>query len=203
LWLQNEVFREILYGRWECQKCGKIYGSVLEQVRIPGECVCGAGEEKFSFLELAYKDEFLHFGGHTDGSMMFGGELTPVDFKSINMEGYQGLDKWGVSDRYIWQGNGYMMLAKSKRVRFIYVNKNGPEFREKIIEEELEIQAEIKKRCLETVKAVDSLATDYAVLPERRICEVNTCSRARNCPMRKECFELPEKETILKKMEVL
>ena len=202
-WMQNKIFQKILQGCWKCDDCGRVHGDKLSLIHHPGTCK-GCGSNRLTYEELYYYEDQLHFGGHPDGFVFDAGEMQLIDFKTARMEGYDGVERWGISAGYVWQANAYMYMTGLSVLRMIYMNKNEPAWKEKIIRRDEAIIDQIKVRCLDTIYAVESSvkSTTQVFLPQRT-CPDKSEKRAKDCSMCGLCFKLQEQEGFVDKTTVI
>lgn len=190
-WAQDDLFAKYLLGAWKCKVCGKHYGDVSVVSYKPDVC-SDCGSSGFNFVELHLYNDDLRLGGHPDGFVVVDDNLELLDFKSASMESFGGLETFGIHPAYIWQANGYMLLTNLKKLRLVFINKNGPTFKEKLVLRDETIIEEIINKCKETITGINSLGAKPFYLPARKACDSKTHKRAQSCPARDICFSFKE-----------
>jgi len=203
-WWQSRLFGEmgILYGQWQCSKCGSVHGTEKEQIRMPEKCSnCGKGRHALWFKESAIEipasvvlgikedkltdleKELFRIIGHYDGMLRIKGHPDMVaEIKSEDPELWKR--RAGPESSHVIQGLLYAYAAGVDYVAVIYVNKSSYDVKtyrvggvKKIVREQFNKIREVRK----SVKAITPEALD-------RACPDANHRRAKTCPFRKICF---------------
>lgn len=193
-WFQNRIFKKRIMGAWRCRDCKTELGNVHEHYYHPGKCP-NCKSEDLEFLEVLFSDVDLCLHGHTDGFVYLNKKKTVLDFKSAKHEAFMALKSFGVSQRYVWQQQAYMYLTGTDQAILLYFDKNESDFSMVVLKRDGRIVGEIKRKCNDTIKAIYSIAPGKDTwLPQRLACDTKSCTRAKNCAMKNQCFTLPESE---------
>lgn len=204
-WWQSRMLGEmgILYGQWQCSKCGSVHGSNDDLVRMPKKCHnCGKGRHAIWFKEagieipaskvLGIKEdklthqekELFRIVGHYDGMLRIKGHPDMVaEVKSEDPELWKR--RAGPESAHVIQGLLYAYAAGVDYVAVIYVNKSTYDTKtyrvggaKKVVREQFKKIREVRK----AVKAVKPETLD-------RACPDANHRRAKQCPFKSICFQ--------------
>jgi hypothetical protein len=200
-----------LIGQWRCTYCGETYGSrATRMVPRPETCVrCGAvagdvprvngrpdldvNGGAFLYVEEWAGDPDHRVGGEPDGQFMYGEynenytdeDLVLIELKSANDRNYSELKK-APEFTHVIQAHTYMWLTGYKRAKIVYVNKNGygPAA---MHEHDISYDEETIGRVQDALSVIRA-GIEGGDLPERTVCSVYTCPRAKRCKAADICF---------------
>lgn len=197
--LQNQVLADIgvLVGEWRCVDCAKQYGKLegdlaTSQTLVRKPKICDCGCKDFNYREQHFINKELRVGGHPDGFLILPGMegLGIIECKSISSRG-----AWEVRDipkmDHVVQIQSYFWLTGLKWGKILYWDKGGhglSALAEHTIERDEEAIGEIKSLVSSIWRGLAS-----GELPER-ICETNSCPKAKECPLVKQCFGAKEED---------
>lgn len=201
--LQNEILPRlgVLLGQWRCNWCMKLHGGWAKDVPIertlvhrPDKC-CRCKKSDFTYNELFFEDESIRINGHPDGFLKIPGlpGIGLLEAKSIGMKGGLEIRK-APNIGHVIQAQTYMMLTGLKWAKILYWQKteNGLNA---LVEHLVEYDQETIDGIRSLVGSIwRALATGE--LPDR-ICEVDSCTRAKDCALSEPCFEQAEIMRIL------
>ncbi len=193
--LQNDILPRlgVLLGQWRCNWCMKRHGGWSKKyppertlVRRPKKCR-RCGQSSLTYSELMFEDEALHINGHPDGFLQIPGlpGLGILEAKSIGMRGGPEIRRTpNVS--HVLQAQTYMMLTGLRWAKILYWQKaeNGLDA---LVEHLVEYDQETIDAIREMVQSI-WIGIKRKELPDR-ICETQTCNRAKECALVKQCFE--------------
>jgi len=203
-WWQSRLFGEmgVLYGIWQCSKCGHVHGTDDDLIRMPKECVsCGKGRHALWFKEagievpaskvLGVKEETLtelekelfRIVGHYDGMLRIKGHPDMVaEVKSEDPELWKR--RCGPESSHVIQGLIYAYASGVDHVAVIYVNKSSYDLKtyrvngvNKVIREQFQKIRAVRK----AVQATSPESLD-------RACPDAKHQRAKTCPFKSICF---------------
>lgn len=174
----------VLYGRWECNSCGKINGVLTT------EPFCEDGHTRgFTYAEVPLRYENLRIAGHTDGWVKGLGEDCLIEIKSIGagtirkeapellMDNDNDLHKaWRNIRRpfrsHLLQGQMYLELAKRmygdeapNEIVFLYELKADQDYREFVVKANYEM--------VEKIFEAAELVVDFAEAGKLPECNIN------------------------------
>jgi hypothetical protein len=198
-------------GQWRCTYCGETYGSrATRMVPRPKSCIrCGAiaGEaprslgrpdlsvnsEAFLYVEEWAGDVDHKVGGEPDGQYLEGeyredytdDDLVLLELKSANDRNFAELKK-SPEFTHVIQAHTYMWLTGYKRAKIIYINKNGygPTA---LAEHDISYDEETIVRVQDALKDIRA-GLAGGELPERTVCAIRSCPRAKRCRAADACF---------------
>lgn len=169
-----------LVGTWKC-KCGFFYHGVPR----PERCYQCNGDA-FHYIERDLYSEQYGVSGHPDGLIVKNGVKKILELKTANSYYYKQITEVHkrAIEAHVDQANLYMWLTGIKKAVIIYIDKDSSNW------------AQFPREYSEAIteKYVDKLHSirhgiKTGSLPGR-VCENSECSRARSCPVRKQCFGL-------------
>jgi hypothetical protein len=179
--VQNEWLGKmgVLIGDWKCNNCG----SMVKDRTRPEKCfVCS--KEDFNFYEVQVVNKEYGISGHPDGILLMEGQKSILELKTFNGKYYSYvLINKSPMPKHVIQAQMYMWLTGLDSSTILYFNKEDSS----MLSFYIKYSKSIVDGVLSNVSLFrDSIRTDK--LPERKICETQTCSRAKKCSVRKECF---------------
>ena len=129
--------------------------------------------------EVPVAVEFLNLKGTMDAIDATG---TPVEYKSINMNGYMEVKQFGVRKEHNHQIHGYMFAGEFESVRVVYENKNTNDLAEFHVQRDEDLINVVRSHLytLEWAKDVKQL---LPMLPE---CQEKK-GQYRWCPFASQC----------------
>lgn len=198
-WAQNYMVPNagdgVLLGRWTCVGCGKLIGKGKDPygpagrkvVPRPSACPECGHDGLFLYKELLLKSREYRIQGHTDGILSLPGKdgLGVLELKSISSYGFRGVRNVPDLSHYI-QAHIYMWLTGLKWGVILYWDKGGKDIdalKEHFIERDDSVVDDIKGILRQIWGAIDG----KSAVPSR-ICENETCARAKSCVVKDLCF---------------
>lgn len=193
--LQNLIMpkTQALYGVWSCLACGTIqgkFGTTFETSEIyprPSTCPCGIESPTFLFHELHLKHPDLKIMGHPDGFLKLKGYngYGVVEFKTVGAASATIVKKSPLPGHVV-QVQLYMFMTGLKWAKILYWEKakdnlNG------LHEYTIEYDQDLIDRVLAELESIRE-GVRTGKLPDR-ICKTISCDRARECPMKNQCFD--------------
>lgn len=204
--LQNSILPRlpgVLYGRWECNCCHTVHGSVEDPVMRPEFCgPCGT--DTFTYEEFKFWDDELRLGGHPDGFIKLDGRdgFGILEAKSISPQ-----RAWKVKAlpdmSHVIQSHIYMMFTGFKWAVILYWDKGGfgtSALIEHYVERDEDTIDQIKSAAKTIWGTLDPYWAEcqknwalglpppqQANFPER-ICTSKDCPRAEECGVANLCF---------------
>lgn len=204
-WWQSRLLGEmgVLYGKWQCSKCGHVHGDNDALIQMPKKCVqCGKGRHAIWFKEasieipaskvLGVKEEDLtdlekelfRIIGHYDGMLRIRGHPDMVaEIKSEDPELWKR--RAGPESTHVIQGLIYAYASGVDYVAVMYVNKSSYDVKtyrvggvKKVINEQFKKIRDIRK----AVKTITPESLD-------RACPDSKHRRSKACPFRNICFQ--------------
>ena len=191
----------ILKGKWECGKCGSLVEGFKPNFPCPyckpvlrcmncldsvasrmvtsdcGNCQFGS----WHYQEPTIKDERLRLTGHSDGIIVATDEgLT--ELKTISSYQFEKLAE--PLEHHKFQLNTYLGMLKKQWGIFLYIDKNGHSLPKEFY---WQFNEEMFKKVEDRVFEFHRV-WEFKKLPAK-ICDVVTCSRAKNCIYSKKCFD--------------
>lgn len=212
--LQNKILPtlgDILVGQWSCLNCGTVYGDPgggksLSSSLVPRPKVCSnknmhCNSTDFQYLELHFKNPEYRIGGHPDGFLKMDGMpgLGILEAKSVSSENALKVINMPFFDHVV-QAHIYMWLTRTEWATFLYWDKGERGLTNSIIEHTIYKDEELIEKIKDDLKSIwEGIKTK--TLPERnpKICEEETCTRAKKCVVSSICFNSDRK---IKTMEV-
>jgi hypothetical protein len=181
--VQNDWFGKWgwLVGDWECTSCHKMFENSVNP-KVCDKCF----QTNFFYHELTPASEEHGITAHLDGVLFVGGKKKVLELKTTNAMqfGLVANTNRRPQDAHKRQVNMYMFLTGIKEAVILYFNKNEStvhQFEEKYDE------SLVQEMLSNLRQARDGMRT--GVVPERKVCESKTCSRAKQCPVRDLCFK--------------
>ncbi len=173
-----------------CIRCGSIAG---DAPRYNGRPDLSVNANAFLYVEEWCGDIEHKVGGEPDGQYLEGDyredytneDLVLLELKSANDRNYAELKK-SPDFTHVIQAHTYMWLAGYRRAKIIYINKNGygPEA---MHEHDIAYDEETIVRVQDALREVRA-ALGEGDLPERNVCAVRKCPRAKRCKAADVCF---------------
>jgi hypothetical protein len=74
----------IMFGKWKCRKCNKVYPEDTKQTGVMGPVYCC--NDPTEYVEYDMKNKDFDFGGHCDGVVQICGKFTTAEFKERNQD---------------------------------------------------------------------------------------------------------------------
>ena len=173
-----------------CIRCGAVAGDVP---RINGRPDLSVDGNAFLYVEEWCGDVDHKVGGEPDGQYLEGDyredytddDLVLLELKSANERNYAELVK-APEFTHVIQAHTYMWLSGCRRAKIIYINKNG--YGPAIMHEhDISYDEETVSRVLDALQTIRA-GISGGELPERTVCAVRNCPRAKRCRAADICF---------------
>jgi len=189
----------VLFGEWECTRCGKHVGVKKNGVPADQYAVkrperCDRCEnEFFRFHEYHFTNDEYRIDGHSDGMLSIAGlnGLGIFELKSISAKGAWQIRNVPQMDHVV-QTHIYLWLSGLNWAKIVYWDK-ATFGMAGIIEHTVERDEETIERIKNTLRALWS-GIESGIPPLTRICANDEAPRAKNCLVCKPCFETPAEE---------
>lgn len=179
-WLQNKWFGPwgTLVGIWKCSSCAKTFKGVMPMK-------CCTDQRDFVYEEFSLEDKNYGITGHIDG-VLATPDLKALEIKTCNSMQYQMITskRKDAMEAHKDQLQLYMYLTGIKSGIVLYFEKD----QSMIFDFRYEYDQPRVDRILNTLQNTRE-AMRTGVLPPRELCPSKDCARAKQCPVRAECFE--------------
>lgn len=181
--VQNEWFGDWqwLHGTWECLRCEH---KVLESFK-PKLCP-KCFKNRFEYIEPELSSIKTGVTGHLDGILKVNGKKYVVELKTTNSMQFNLIAnvRRKPLDNHVKQIQMYMFLSGIKEGYILYFGKDDSETHHF----EQSYNKDIVNPILEgLLLARTGMRT--GTVPERTLCDVKSCARAKACPVRDVCFK--------------
>lgn len=180
--VQNKWLDHLLHGDWLCLGCAKRH----IKSKKPETCQCGS--KSFQYIELEYDSDELFLTGHPDGVLVLpSGHKILLELKTTNSQYFQYIVSSGRPlAAHVDQVMIYLRFTGLKDCAIFYFSKDDSKIKMfKIKYDESRFLALIGK-----IKVIKGGIKNKSV-PSRNVCDSISCSRAKSCPVKKECFSFP------------
>lgn len=199
--LQNSILpgAGVLFGEWECTRCGKHFGvkkpnTPADQYAVRRPDKCDRCENlSFQFHEYHFVNDEFRIDGHADGMLSIPGMngLGIIEGKSISAKGAWQIRNVPQLDHVI-QTHIYLWLSGLQWAKIVYWDK-ATFGMAGLVEHTIERDEETIERIKQSLRDLWSgLAS--GVPPLTRVCANAEAPRAKNCLVCKPCFETPAEE---------
>lgn len=173
-----------IWGNWKCLVCEH----VVKDSYMPEKCPrCSRDRSTIIYEEFELKSQNFNITGHPDGIILIDGKKWLLELKTINDFGFKDVIARGQpKDDHILQSNMYMGMLKIYQALVVYFNKDSGAWRQFYIKYD---NALVRSK-LDSITYMRQCIDDpEKPLPARVLCANMTCSRAKNCPVSKQCFQ--------------
>lgn len=143
--------------------------------------MAGLTEGWLAQAEVPVGKNDLNLSGTIDG---IADDDTIVEFKSINTDGYRGVNTFGPKHEHKTQVATYMLTTGREKAVIIYEDKNTQDYTEFVVPMDQELEFEVKASASQTWGLIkqENLAEP---LPK---CEEQTGVQYSTCPFRERCL---------------
>lgn len=183
--VQNKWLKDLLIGNWRCVACGKYHN----WSRVPKKCMACSADTGFEYMELSFdgKDGYL-ITGHPDGVLEYpNGKKVLLELKTTNSAYFKYiLDSGKPLSDHMDQIMIYMWFLDVKEAAVVYFSKDDSKLRIFNIDFDQERLNKLLKK-IDVIKG--GIRTN--LVPTRYVCDSISCARAKRCPVKNKCFELP------------
>lgn len=184
--VQNDYLgrHQFIWGNWKCLVCEHVEKDSFMPARCPK---CSRDQKTLIYDEFDLKSENFKITGHPDGVINIDGKKWLLELKTINDFGFKDVVARGEpKPDHILQTNMYMGMMKIYQAIVIYFNKDSGVWRQFY----LKYDNQLVKAKLDSITYMrQCIANESKPLPARVVCASITCSRAKNCPVSKQCFQ--------------
>lgn len=186
--MQNEFLgpHGILFGKWDCWGCHKIYGEDMRPARRPKVCErCGG--DRFLYEEIFLKNDEYKISGHPDGIIELDRRKRVLELKSINENGFKNRVDMAPDPNHVIQINLYLWLTGLRDGLIVYQNKNGYGLRG-LRAYEVDYDQDLVSSMLSTISTVRHCLRTGNLPPRLIACDRPGAARVKECPLGKRCF---------------
>lgn len=195
--LQNKILPRLgcLIGVWMCESCGTSFGSYqpgvpVEQTMVRQPDACSCGHKEFIYKEVTLVNERFRISGHPDGVLVLPGQSSPGLFEAKSVG---ARNAWQIKSApmlgHVVQVQLYMWMLGLKWAKILYWDKAGNGL-DCITEHHVEYSDDMVATAHSEIEKMRA-GLRTGSLPER-ICATETCTKAKECPVIRECFDMKE-----------
>jgi len=171
----------ILWGSWECPKCG----AEFEKTFLPGKCPeCSCN--RLQYLEPQVLSHEHKIRGHSDGII----RIPSLDDMILEMKS-KSRNTWekthAPNARERTQASIYMELLGVDKCVYLFICRDDYRYRA-VIEDKREDLVENAFRTIDAIEECVAAGEPDPVIMCQRKCSRKSTTRARECPFREECW---------------
>jgi hypothetical protein len=145
--------------------------------------MAGLTEGWLVYAEVPVGENYLKLHGTQDGVAYEG---SVVELKSINSNGFRGVNTFGAKEEHIFQVGTYMLTTNKEKAVIIYESKDTQEYKELVVR----LTDQLAQDVLDISTKVWGYINDQELPEPLSDCEARTGWRYNSCPFRKECLEM-------------
>jgi hypothetical protein len=183
-WWQNEIYGPagILYGDWRCTRCQELVTNTTMPAAKCKKSFTGACAGTWEFIEPEVNIDIhgVRVTGNSDGRLLWEGELTLLEMKSMRTEDWTKLKlPW---PKHIMQGSIYAPELGVDKIWVSCIGKDEWDTKDFLVP----VMPSARDWAINIVRTASSVKDNP--LKGACACKNDTVVRAKRCAMRKMCF---------------